>query len=184
MRALQTVRSIDAELAKFIAQGEDNKESPEYIRALNIARQYVQQIQEKILKSNSTYFTDLATQLRELWPSGSKDGKYAWRDSVPNLVTRLQTMWDIFDLKDYPIDFCVQVARRYLSKYEKDTKYMCVLKYFILKQKQIIQKDGKIKYIDESKFADMLKGKDEQDAVMNEIDSMFLNESFGEGTIR
>ena len=184
MRALQAVRSIDAEIARSIAVCEDKKESPEYLQALQDVRQYVLKVQEKILKSNDNYFTELATRLREMWPPGTKDGKFAWRDSVDNLVTRLQNLWDIRDLKDYPIEFCLQVARRYLSKFENDTKYMCTLKYFILKQKHITQKDGSLKYISESKFADMLEGQDEKDAVMNEIEQMFATNTFGEGTIR
>ena len=184
MNALQAVRNIDAELAKSIAKCEDKKDSPEYLRALQDVRQYVLKMQEKLLKSNESYFVELATKLREMWPPGEKDGKYPWRDSVPNLVTRLQNLWIIRELKEYPIDFCLQVARRYLSKYENDAKYMCVLKYFILKQKHITQADGSLKYISDSKFADMLEGKEEKDAVMNEIEQMFATETFGEGMIR
>ena len=38
---------------------------------------------------------------------------------------------------------------------------MKVLKYFILKQKSVYAPDGKISYVSESTFADILEGKSE-----------------------
>ena len=128
------------------------------------------------------FFETLASKLREMWPSGDKDGKYSWRDSVPNLAERLRTLWDIRQLKNYTIETCLSVARRYLSSYEDNKKYMQTLKYFILKQDDIIQSNGMIKHINKSKFADMLEGKKEVDAALNEWDDILNNDLFaGEG---
>ena len=110
------------------------------------------------------FFTLLATKMRLLWPSGDKDNRYAWRDSVPNLKKRLETLWRVRNLRDYTIDDCLKICRKYLAKYETDTKYMQVLKYFILKQKEIVENDGRIRYLNSSRFADMLEGKLAEDA--------------------
>ena len=111
----------------------------------------------KSQKIDSMYFVTLAEGLRELWPAGEKDGKWPWRDSVSNLTRRLQNLWDVRELEQYPLDTCLTVARRYLSQYEDDAKYMQTLKYFILKQEDMVGKDGRKRHIDKSVFADMLE---------------------------
>lgn len=131
-----------------------------------------------------SFFEELASKLRELWPPGDKDGKWAWRDSVPNLADRLKVLWENrLEGKEYSIEDCLAVANRYLSRFELDTKYMQILKYFIWKQKNLINSDGKIKYIVESKFADMLEGKSDEDAVQNEWESIMSSSDFGEGNL-
>ena len=129
-------------------------------------------------------FDLLAEKLRELWPSGEKDGKYPWRDSVNNLSKRLQIMWsDRFPKKELKVDECVEVAKRYLAKFDTDTRYMKTLKYFILKKKQVVSKKGEIKLVAESTFADMLEGKADEDAVQNEWDALINSGSLGEGEL-
>ena len=111
------------------------------------------------VEDNESFYTQLAEQLRELWPQGEKDGKYPWRDSVKNISIRLQFLWKERALgTKYSIDDCLVAARKYLSQYEDNVKYMKILKYFIFKQKKIVSKeDGKITYTYQSDFADILE---------------------------
>ena len=111
----------------------------------------------KSQKIDSMYFVTLAEGLRELWPAGEKDGKWPWRDSVSNLTRRLQNLWDIRELDEYPLETCMTVARKYLAQYEDDAKFMQTLKYFILKQEDMVGKDGRKRHTDKSVFADMLE---------------------------
>ena len=102
------------------------------------------------------FFTELAEKLRKLWPEGEKDGKYPWRGSVKELSARLETLWNVRNLPEYTIDECLSAARRYLSQFQDNAKYMKILKYFILKQDKLVQTGGKIRYVWQSSFADML----------------------------
>lgn len=140
----------------------------------------------KISKANN-FFDELAEKLRELWPPGEKDGKYPWRDSVANLSKRLTVLWaqrfPKTTNRNYTIEDCLTVARRYLAQFEDDTKYMQILKYYILKQRSIVQQNGRIKYVTESKFADMLEGKSDVDAIQNEWDFLVNQTSIGEGDL-
>lgn len=111
-----------------------------------------------MVRIEKDFFTRLAEALRPLWPAGEKDGKYPWRDSVANLSRRLYTLWNVRNLKEYTIEQCLTVARRYLAQFETNAKYMRTLKYFILKQGEIIDKAGLIRRTNESIFADMLEG--------------------------
>ena len=133
------------------------------------------------------FFDELAAKLRELWPAGEKDGKYPWRDSVPNLSKRLRMLWKErfpdFKENENSLEQCLTVARRYLSKFENDTKYMQTLKYFILKQEEIRKGDGHAIIINKSRFADMLEGKADEDAIQNEWDFLVNEASVGDGEL-
>ena len=126
------------------------------------------------------FYNELASQLRLLWPTGEKDGKYPWRDSVENIAKRLETLWNTRDLGDYSVEFCTTVARRYLARFQENTKYMKILKYFILKQSKVVDGNGRVRYVNESVFADMLEGKAAEDAVQNEWDGLVPQFSEGE----
>lgn len=128
------------------------------------------------------FFLSLAKPLRELWPTGEKDGKYPWRAPAKEIANRLERLWNIRQLGKYSVDDCLTVARRYLAQFSENTKYMKILKYFILKQKSMVDKDGRINYINESQFADMLEGKTDQDSVANELETILnsVNEWEGE----
>lgn len=103
------------------------------------------------------FFTTVATNLRELWPTGEKDGKYPWRDSVSDLSKRLKIIWKERQLGDFSVEDCVQAGRRYLAQYEDNAKYMQTLKYFVFRQKSYSSKQGKVSFTYESKFADFLE---------------------------
>lgn len=113
-----------------------------------------------MVEIDDSFFTELATKLRELWPAGEKDGKYPWRDSVSNLSRRLRTLWTDRNLGQYTIEDCLRVARKYLAQFEDNVKYMKLLKYFILKQGKVVGKDGRIVYTNNSTLADMLENDD------------------------
>lgn len=112
----------------------------------------------ELTKVDKGFLPELASKLRELWPPGEKDNKYSWRDSEKNIVKRLNFIWTERKLGDkYTLEDCLSVARRYLSQFEDNVKYMQLLKYFIFKQTSSIHSDGRIEYSYKSTFADMLE---------------------------
>lgn len=139
-----------------------------YLQRLGLLSEYHLKILTELAKRSKVefsmtevkdgFFVELATALRPMWPPGDKDGKWAWRDSVESLAERLRTLWSVRGLQAYSIDTCVEVANKYLSRFENDAKYMQILKYFILKQKRVAIGENKYKLINQSVFADMLEG--------------------------
>lgn len=115
-------------------------------------------------QKDDSFFTEIATGLRSLWPAGNKDGKWPWRESVSTLVERLKFMWEKFALDDkYSVEDCLEAGRKYIAKYEhSSTKYMQVLKYFIFKQKDAGTDDkGFIKKTYTSTLVNLLQDKPE-----------------------
>lgn len=136
----------------------------------------------KIQKDDS-FYDELAERLREMWPPGEKGGKWPWRDSVGNLSRRLQHLWDIRKLKNYSIEECVAAANKYLSQFENDTKYMQVLKYFILKQDPIATENNRVVYSNKSRLADILESKDDYDKIENDWSDILEDNSVSQGEL-
>ena len=136
----------------------------------------------KISKDDS-FFDELAERLREMWPPGDKDGKWPWRDSVGNLSRRLQHLWDIRKLKQYSIEECIAAANKYLSLFENDTKYMQILKYFILKQDPIATENNRVVYSNKSRFADILESKDDFEKVDDEWNDILNGSTMEQGEL-
>ena len=140
----------------------------------------------ELMRVQMNDFASLAKKMRELWPAGEKDGKYPWRDSVDNLTKRLEYVWhDRFRNKEMNEDECLEVARKYLARFQDNTKYMQTLKYFIYKKKAEIRDTitGRIRYTYESTFADMLEGKKFQDEIQSEWESLINDANAGEGNL-
>ena len=123
---------------------------------------------EIVRKQDHVFFTRIAIGLREMWPSGNKDDKWPWRESVPVLTDRLKFIWEKMEIDDkYTVEDCLQAGRRYLAQYEhSSTKYMQLLKYFIFKQKDMgVTEKGVIKKSYESTLVKMLQEKDEEEQI-------------------
>lgn len=130
-----------------------------------------------------SFFKQLAKGLRAIWPPGEKDGKYPWRDSEQNIEKRLTILWERRNLKEVSLDICLACARKYVSQFEDNKKYMKTLKYFIMKQGEILGKDGRINYTCESTLADMIEGND-YDSVQDDWEKAFESSTtLGEGVL-
>lgn len=121
----------------------------------------------------------VAKGLRNLWPSGEKDGKWPWRDSVANIRKRLEFVWQQYELGDgYTVDDCLRAGRRYLAQFESSTKYMMLLKYFVFKQEKMVASDGRISYTYKSAFADFLTA--DENGIPDGGESVAVNSFEGE----
>ena len=128
-----------------------------------------------LVRQDSSFFEEVAKGLRELWPAGNKEGKWAWRSPVSELTERLKFIWREQDVtQDYSVDDCLSAARQYLSRFEHNsTKYMLLCKYFIFKQKSVgVDKNGvyKVDYV--SPLLNILQDKKEQE----DLEALFEGE--------
>ena len=119
-----------------------------------------------IVRQDDSFFTQIAEGLRNMWPAGSKENKWAWRCPVSELVQRLKFIWlDHGVGETYSVEECLEAGRKYLARFEHhDTKYMQVLKYFIFKQKASgVDKNGVYKMSYNSTLLNILQDKKDED---------------------
>lgn len=91
---------------------------------------------DKGIISEDEEFTSLATELRELYPSGRKEGTcYMWRGTVAEVAKKLKTL-----VVKYKYSFtreqAIKATKEYVSSFNGNYKRMRLLKYFILKSER------------------------------------------------
>ena len=93
-----------------------------------------------ILDSSSNSDSDeryipLATELKNIFPKGKKDGThYYWSEGIALIIRRLRLFYKKYG-KNYTDEQIISAARRYVNSFNGDYAYMRLLKYFILKEK-------------------------------------------------
>ena len=78
-------------------------------------------------------YIELATELRELYPAGRKDGTtYMWRGTTAEVAKKLKTLVVKYG---YTLDRekVIKATKDYISSFNGNYRYMQLLKYFILK---------------------------------------------------
>lgn len=81
-------------------------------------------------------FMELANELRELYPSGRKEGTtYMWRGTTAEIAKKLKTL-----VVKYKYSFTreqvVKATKEYINSFNGNYKKMRLLKYFILKSER------------------------------------------------
>lgn len=90
----------------------------------------------------------LATQLRELFPKGNKDGTNSpWRESAALIAKRLVKFFGRFGKEYNNPEKILAATKEYVDSFNGDYAYMRTLKYFIMKDEIKYAEDGKC-YID------------------------------------
>lgn len=101
----------------------------------NKTKEYIAQIlmQSDSKSINSKLnFEDLARKLQEIYPSGNKAGTtYSWRDTIDTIAQKLRTLVVLYNFS-FTEEEALTAAKEYVNSFE-DTKYMSLLKYFILR---------------------------------------------------
>lgn len=80
-------------------------------------------------------YIPLATELKNIFPKGKKDGThYYWSEGIALIIRRLRLFYKKYG-KNYTDEQIISAARRYVNSFNGDYAYMRLLKYFILKEK-------------------------------------------------
>ena len=78
-------------------------------------------------------FTSLASELREIYPAGKKDGTtYMWRGTTAEVAKKLKTLVVKYGYTINREDV-IKATKEYVSSFNGNYRYMQLLKYFILK---------------------------------------------------
>jgi hypothetical protein len=81
-------------------------------------------------------YVQLATQIRECFPKGSKDDKYPWRGTIKSIVDKLRKLDKGHGMSDYTSDQVLKACSEYVSKFNQITmdRGMQIAPYFIEKE--------------------------------------------------
>lgn len=91
---------------------------------------------DKSVIDKDAEFIELANELRELYPTGRKEGTtYMWRGTTAEIAKKLKTL-----VVKYKYSFTreqvIKATKEYISSFNGNYKKMRLLKYFILKSER------------------------------------------------
>ena len=88
---------------------------------------------DKNVIDKDSEFTELATELREIYPAGRKDGTtYMWRGTTAEVAKKLKTLVVKYGFVINK-ESVIKATKEYVNSFNGNYKYMQLLKYFILK---------------------------------------------------
>ena len=88
---------------------------------------------DKNVSDKDSEFTELATELREIYPAGRKDGTtYMWRGTTAEVAKKLKTLVVKYGFVINK-ESVIKATKEYVNSFNGNYRYMQLLKYFILK---------------------------------------------------
>lgn len=97
---------------------------------------------DKNVIDKDSEFTELATELREIYPAGRKDGTtYMWRGTTAEVAKKLKTLVVKYGFVINK-ESVIKATKEYVNSFNGNYRYMQLLKYFILKS--VKDADGNI----------------------------------------
>lgn len=115
---------------------------------------------DKNVIDKDSEFTELATELREIYPAGRKDGTtYMWRGTTAEVAKKLKTLVVKYGYTINREDV-LKATKEYVNSFNGNYRYMQLLKYFILKS--IRDADGNVDI--KSELMSLIENSDQIDA--------------------
>lgn len=115
---------------------------------------------DKNIIDKDSEFTELATELREIYPAGRKDGTtYMWRGTTAEVAKKLKTLVVKYGYTINREDV-LKATKEYVNSFNGNYRYMQLLKYFILKS--VRDADGNVDI--KSELMSLIENSDQIDA--------------------
>ena len=115
---------------------------------------------DKNVIDKASEFTELATELREIYPAGRKDGTtYMWRGTTAEVAKKLKTLVVKYGYTINREDV-LKATKEYVNSFNGNYRYMQLLKYFILKS--VRDADGNVDI--KSELMSLIENSDQIDA--------------------
>ena len=115
---------------------------------------------DKNIIDKDSEFTELATELREVYPAGRKDGTtYMWRGTTAEVAKKLKTLVVKYGYTINKEDV-LKATKEYVNSFNGNYRYMQLLKYFILKS--VKDADGNVDI--KSELMSLIENSDQIDA--------------------
>ena len=115
---------------------------------------------DKNVIDKDSEFIELATELREIYPAGRKDGTtYMWRGTTAEVAKKLKTLVVKYGYTINREDV-LKATKEYVNSFNGNYRYMQLLKYFILKS--VKDADGNVDI--KSELMSLIENSDQIDA--------------------
>lgn len=105
--------------------------------------------------SSPERYENLAKQMMELFPKGSKCPGHPWRSNAVTVAKKLETLHNRFSA-EFTDEQVLSATRRYVESFNGNYTYMQCLNYFVLKRDTVKMEDTSalLSYIENEENAD------------------------------
>lgn len=154
--------SYKATVDNMINRGILNKESP------TLTDEW-KKVASKMLDSEDERLTNLATQMRECYPKGKMPGTpFYYRCNVKEIVSKLKKFFEVYG--EYEDEAIIDATKKFVAGYQGNYRMMPLIKYFIMKNKKVMDEDGENHISEESPLATILENMSNEEDIP-EIDN-------------
>lgn len=122
------------------------------------------------LTSNDEHLQQLARQMAECFPKGKKQGTvYYYRCNTKEIVSKLKGFFDAYG--EYPDEQILRATRQFVASFHGDYRFLPLIKYFISKNKKVMDENGENHIVEVSELASALENMTDSDDVPEIADS-------------
>lgn len=70
-----------------------------------------------LIEGRGRDYIQLATSIRDIFPKGTKNGKYPWKGTVKAIVEKLKKLDKSYGMSDYSDEEIISVTKRYINRF-------------------------------------------------------------------
>lgn len=112
---------------------------------------------------------NLANRMKEVYPKGKMPGTpYYYQCNTREIMLKLKKFFKIYG--NYADDDIVEATKRFVSSFNGNYKFLPLIKYFIFKDKLVMDEDGMQHVSPESPLATFLENKDNNENLASASD--------------
>lgn len=119
---------------------------------------------DSLLSSKEDRLTALATQMRECYPKGKIPGTaFFYRSNVREIVLKLKKFLEVYG--DYTDEQIIDATKKFVASYRGDYSRLPLLKYFISKNKKVMDEEGDNHISEVSELASTLENMEDDEDI-------------------
>ena len=112
---------------------------------------------------------NLAAKMKDVYPKGKMPGTpYYYQCNTREIMMKLKKFFNIYG--NYTDDDIVEATKRFVSSFNGNYKFLPLIKYFIFKDKLVMDEDGMQHVSPESPLATFLENKDNNENLASASD--------------
>lgn len=119
---------------------------------------------DSLQNSEDERLNNLAIQMRECYPKGKLPGTaFYYRCNVKEIVFKLKKFFEVNG--NYTDEEIINATKKFVASYRGDYSRLPLLKYFISKNKKVMDEEGENHIFEVSELASTLENMDEDDNI-------------------
>lgn len=119
---------------------------------------------EDMIDSKEEHLRDLAQKMKECFPKGKKPGTvFYFRCNEKEIVMKLKKFFE--NNGEYSDEQIIKATKKFVASYHGDYRLMPLIKYFISKNKTVMNEDGENHIVEVSELASTLENMEDDEDI-------------------